>query len=367
MGNHMNNKDILIWLNSISGIGAKTIDKLEMKMGDLKTIWEVSENNIRKIEGVNDKIKERIIKTRNNEYISKLKEKIEVLGFETVTVFDKEYPQILKKIYDPPKILYVKGNILEADKISVGIVGSRKATPYGKWAADKFAKELSQMGVTIVSGMARGVDTTAHKGALNGNGRTIAVLGSGLDVVYPKSNIGLYNEIIENGAVISEFPLEMQPLAQNFPQRNRIISGLCLGVIVIEAKEKSGSLITAQYALEQGREVFALPGNINSIYSKGTNLLLKDGAKILMSIEDILEEISEISELYLKTTKKTINNMKLGEDEIEIVKCVVEYPMHRDNIAIKTKMNISKVNSILTILEMKNVIKRISSNIFAIK
>ncbi len=222
--------------------------------------------------------------------------KLENLKIKTITIFDEDYPpSSLENIYGKPYVLYGKGGeILEEDSLSIGIVGSRKATSYGKWACEKFSKELVKMGVTIVSGLALGIDTVAHKTAIKEGGRTIAVLGNGIDIVYPKNNKELYADIINNGMILTEFPLKTPPLAYNFPQRNRIIAGLSLGIIVIEAKEKSGSLITAHLALDQGKDVFALPGNINSLYSKGTNKLIKDGARPLLDIEDIIEEISQL-------------------------------------------------------------------------
>ncbi|EOC99315.1 DNA-processing protein DprA [Caldisalinibacter kiritimatiensis] len=363
----MDNKDILIWLNSINGIGNKMIDNLIKYYGDLKSIWEAKESSIREFKGLNNQIKSKMLATRDKTYVEMLKKRIKELKIKVISICDNEYPSILKNIYDPPKILFVKGSIVKKDSFSIAIVGSRKTTPYGKWAADKFARELSRMGITIVSGMARGIDTISHKGALKENGRTIAVLGSGINVIYPKSNKELYNQIINNGAIISEFPIDMQPVAHNFPMRNRIISGLCLGVIVIEAKKKSGSLITAQHALEQGRDVFALPGNINSVYSKGTNLLIKDGAKLLTDVDDILEEINILKSIFEKVENKQINNRELGKDESKVLEILSERPMNSDIIASKINIDISKVNSILTILEMKGLVKLLPGNLYTVQ
>lgn len=362
----MNNKEVLLWLNSIRSVGNKTIDKLEKYYGEIHLLWEASNNEIRGLDFLNDKIKADIIKNKNIEYYSKQREKIQQQGLMVITVYDENYPEGLRTIYNRPKVLYVKGEIKEEDKLSISIVGSRKATAYGRWAAEKFAEELAKMGITIVSGMARGVDTLAHLGALQAKGRTLAILGSGADVIYPKSNRQLYNNICSNGAVISEFPPGTEPLQFHFPLRNRIISGLGLGVVVIEASEKSGSLITAQHAMEQGKDIFALPGNINSIYSKGTNLLIKDGAKILTDIDDILEEIDVLRDKCSYYSKKTINFENFSHDEERIVKSILEKPLHLDMISYNCDMSISKVTSVLTILEMKGVVKQLPGKIFTI-
>lgn len=360
----MNNRETLIWLNSMKEISNTTIDKLEKYYGNINTLWEVSNDEINKLTFISDKIKSVLIKNKCVEYYNNHIEKINELDIDIITIYDENYPDNLKNIYNYPKVLYVKGNILEKDRLSISIVGSRKATAYGKWATEKFSRELGELGITIISGMALGIDTIAHMGAINGSGRTLAVLGSGVNVIYPKRNRELYNKIYNNGAIISEFPPDTKPLPYNFPQRNRIISGLSLGTVVIEASEKSGSLITAHSAIEQGRDVFALPGNINSIYSKGTNLLIKDGATPLMDIEDILEEIIELNNIKNNKKVEEINLDEFSEDEIKIIRCIREKPIHCDMIAYNCNMNISKVNSILTILEMKGIIKQLQGKIF---
>ncbi|MGC9125541.1 MAG: DNA-processing protein DprA, partial [Caldisericaceae bacterium] len=215
------------------------------------------------------------------------------LGVEIIPYDDDGFPSQLRDIKESPLVIYIKGSLEKTDSFSVSIVGSRKCTEYGKAVARELSKKLAQLGIAVVSGLAYGIDSEAHKGALSVNGRTVAVLGSGVDVVYPRENRFLYDEIVEKGAVISEFPLGTKALKFNFPFRNRIISGLSLATIVVEAQEKSGSLITANYALEQSREVFAVPGNITSSCSKGTNLLIRDGAIPLLSYEDVLYNVKE--------------------------------------------------------------------------
>ncbi|NQT23051.1 MAG: DNA-protecting protein DprA [Candidatus Omnitrophica bacterium] len=233
-------------------------------------------------------------------------ELIEKLGIKVITIDDKEYPSNLKHIYNPPKVLYVKGKIVPKDHYSIAVVGARKSSTYGRETAARLARELAEKSITVVSGMARGIDTYAHRGALESGGRTIAVLGCGINIIYPPENKSLMEEISKSGAVISEFPINTPPLRRNFPMRNRIISGLSFGVVVVEAAEKSGSLITASLALEQGREVFSVPGRVDTRLSRGTLALIKEGAKLVENVDDILEEVKaqgiENLELQLKKT-----------------------------------------------------------------
>ncbi|NLW22269.1 MAG: DNA-protecting protein DprA [Tissierellia bacterium] len=328
--------------------------------------WELPANCIYNLNNISDEIKEKIIASKNESYINRLFDLISKHNIDVITVFDREYPESLHHIYDRPKVLYIKGRVLKEDYISLAVVGSRRATSYGKWATEKLVKELVDLGVTIVSGVALGIDSIAHRAALEGKGRTIGVLGNGLDIVYPKRNRDLYGEIASNGAIITEYFLGTPPLAHNFPQRNRIISGLSLGVLVIEAKERSGSLITAQHALEQGKEVFALPGNINSIYSRGTNALIKEGAKLVTDIDDIIEEIYELQKNKMEKKKKEIDCSGLSPLEMKVFQLIKEGPIHADSIAYSTGLDISTVYSILTILELKGMIKEMSGRTFTL-
>jgi len=358
-------RDILIWLSSL-GIGNSNIEKINEYFHDLKKLWQCHSSQIKSIKTLNDSVKEKLILNRNEEYINKLFTKIKKENSCVITIYDENYPNGLKYIENSPKVLYMKGSLQEEDSIAIAIVGSRKATTYGKWACEKFAKELVNLGVTIISGLASGIDTIAHKTALENGGRTIGVLGNGIDTIYPKKNLHLYKEVEENGAIISEFPLGTPPLAFNFPQRNRIISGLSKGVIVIEAQEKSGSLITAHHALEQGKDIFALPGNINSIFSAGTNKLIKDGAKPLLEIDDIIEEVYELKEGIMLNKRKSMDYSNYSETEIKIIKLLEQEPLHSDVIAYKTNIDIITLNSVLTILELKGSIKELSGRIFTI-
>lgn len=358
-------RDILIWLSSL-GIGNSNIEKINNLFSNLQELWFCKNERIYGISNIRQDIKEKIIHNRNKHYLEKLFNKIEKDKIKVVTIYDDNYPNGLKYIDDRPRVLFVKGNILKDDKLSIGIVGSRKATAYGKWACEKFTRELINMGVTIVSGLASGIDAVAHRVALDNGGRTIGILGNGIDIIYPKRNLSLYQEMESKGAIISEFPMGTPPLAYNFPQRNRIISGISLGIIVIEAQEKSGSLITAHHALEQGKDVFALPGNINSIFSSGTNKLIKDGAKPLLEIEDILEEFQELKKNVLESKKESLDLSNFSETEIKIIRILQEGPLHADIIAQRADMDISKTISILTVLELKNVVKELSGRVFTI-
>ena len=339
------------------------MDKVLGCFHDLLDLWNAGSNQINSINSVDSKVKNKLIKNKNERYLENLFFHIEKERIKIITIYDENYPKRLRYI----DYLYTKGDIVEEDNFAIALVGSRKATSYGKWACEKFTKELVDLGITIISGLAAGIDTVAHRTALENGGRTIGVLGNGIDVVYPKRNLSLYNEMEKCGAVISEFPMKTPPFPYNFPQRNRIISGLSMGVLVIEAQEKSGSLITATHAAEQGKDVFALPGNINSIFSGGTNKLIKDGARPLLELDDIIEEIYELKQLKNKhTVNKSIDYSDYSEIEIKVIKLLEEGPMHCDSISYRTDLDIADVNSILTILELKGAVKELSGRMFGL-
>jgi len=305
-------------------------------------------------------------------------ENISRMGIEIITIRDDNYPLFLGRIYDPPVALYAKGILMREEK-SIAIVGSRKATSYGSEIAEELAYKLASYGLTVVSGMARGIDSCAHKGALAAKGRTIAVLGCGHDIVYPSENKSLMEDIIKSGAVISEYLPEAVPLPRNFPARNRIISGLSLGVVVVEASKNSGSLITANFALEQGREVFALPGDINRVNSQGTNKLIQDGAKLVTCVEDILEELR----IYNIIDEAKLNGLKskyqyhgfdkreiygnLSDDEWCIVENLMHEPMHVDVLVKMTGYDVKEVNYILTMLELKGVVEQVQGRVYKLR
>lgn len=358
-------RNTVIWLNSL-GVYSDAIGMLQSYLGDITEIHGMEHNELDKLGILSSGSMARIAKSDFNTSVCRYLEKLDGLGVEVATIFDKDFPQDLSSIPDRPYVLYKKGKLLPQDSIAMGIVGSRKATNYGKWAAERFARELTSMGVTIVSGMAVGIDSIAHRTTIENGGRTLGILGNGLDIVYPKSNFGLYGDALENGALISEFPPGTQPYNFHFPMRNRIIAGLSLGVIVIEAQEKSGSLITAHHALAQGKDVFALPGNINSIYSRGTNMLIRDGAKPLLDMDDILEEVRELQLLKRSNVIDRINEIDLSDTERRVLDFLKEGPIHSDIIVLKSGLDIQTVISTLTVLELKGIIKEMSSRIFTI-
>ncbi len=283
---------------------------------------------------------------------------------QEIKITDKNYPESLKHIQNPPKKLFVRGEILPEDKNAIAIVGARKHTSYGKQVAYDFAYALAKSGVTIVSGLALGIDSEAHKGALDAGGRTLAVLGSGIDdnSIYPYSHKSLAERVIKNGALISEYENGTPALPHQFPQRNRIVSGLSIGVLVVEAKEKSGSLITARLALEQGKDIFAVPGPIFSKMSEGTNRLIQQGAKLVLTPNDILEEL-EIAGVKIKEKDK---QPELSEQEKKIYEILKNENLDADGIIKKSKIPASEVLTALTMLELKNVIKNTGNDTYGI-
>ncbi len=284
-------------------------------------------------------------------------------GIIVMTLKDPGYPKSLAAIANPPPILYIKGELLTEDHQAVAIVGSRKASPYGIRAAESMAQELSVHGFTIVSGMARGVDSAAHSGALAVSGRTLAVLGCGLDIQYPPENTKLYREITQQGAVISEFSLGTPPLPAHFPHRNRIISGLSMGTLVVEATERSGSLITAQCALEQGREVFAIPGNLGALNSQGTNRLIKAGAKLVEGVQDILEELQPQLGTQRHILSKPLQG-RLEPIEEALYEMLSDEPRHIDELITQSRLPSAQVSGVLLQLELKGTVKHLSGQLY---
>lgn len=286
-----------------------------------------------------------------------------------IGISDREYPALLKTIHRAPSELFVNGEILPVDANAIAIVGARRSTLYGLEQCARLSYELALKGITIVSGMARGIDTAAHKGALKAGGRTIAVLGSGHGHIYPRENTKLYAEIAKNGAVISEFPHETPPMPFNFPARNRIISGLSKGVLVVEAARKSGALITANFALQEGREVFAMPGNISSSRSAGTNALIKEGAKLTESADDILEELEGVLDIKIGRGKSTEPRAKdpaatLSAEERAVFGVLTDTPKPIDEISGVSRIPVSKISRILIDLELKRLAKMLPGENF---
>lgn len=354
----MNNLEALVRLNMVLDIGSVRLNNLLEYFGKPENILNAPTEKLSVVCGIGEKIAAKITSLKKED-LSKEFTLVKKFGLKIITLYDNDYPVNLKNIPGAPLVLYIKGELKTKDKLSIGIVGSRRATFYGLANAQNFASELATEGFTIVSGMARGIDTYAHLGALKAGGRTIAVIGSGFGYLYPCENEKLAEEISLSGAVISEFPINTLPLKQNFPRRNRVISGLSLGVLVAEADRNSGALITADFALEQGREVFAIPGKIDSGNSFGTNELIKQGAKLVSCTDDILEEF--IQPLNKKSrTKETVKAERIrvldDPDEAMVYDFISKESVQLDELINKTDMDVARISDILLRLRMKKLV-----------
>ncbi len=360
----MDRKALYPWLalNQIAGLGKIGYARLIEKYGSPEKVFQADPEELSSIEGVRKNTALAICKFKRAEKIDRELDELERQKVEVLTSKDPWYPLLLAKIHDPPPYLYYKGTLSIQDRRSLAVVGSRQASPYGIKVTERLTWVLAQKTLTIVSGMARGIDAAAHQGALMGQGRTIAVLGSGLDVVYPQENKKLFERIIESGLVYSEFPLGTLPERQNFPIRNRIISGLSLGVVIVEATQRSGSLITARLALDQGREVFAVPGSVESFKSSGTHSLIKQGAKLVEHAQDILEELH-----WEETSQQSASGLigrieekapSLSPREKQIWDLLSDGSQHVDQIVRQTGIGISPLLSLLLEMELKGLIKQ---------
>jgi DNA processing protein len=362
--------DLQYWiaLNLLPDIGPVLSRRLLTAFGSPENIFRMSRKELRQIEGIGDNRALSIAKFNRWDSVQKEIDLAAKHNVHIVSHADRIYPEGLKRINDAPPILYIKGRIERADKYAVAMVGSRNATIYGKHVAEQMGRKLASSGLTVVSGMARGVDTASHTGALKTGGRTIAVMGSGLDVPYPVSNRELMNKIASLGSVISEFPFGTQPHRENFPRRNRIISALSMGVIVVEATLDSGSLITVTYALEQGKEVFAVPGNITSRNSKGTNDLIRNGAKLVESADEVINELRPQLKGSLKEDVLAAENepAELTDDEKSVFRCISAEPKHIDTIIREKKIDTGRALSILLSLELKGIISQSEGKLFSL-
>jgi DNA processing protein len=334
-------------------MGVKRIEHLIAQFGTLQHVWHADEKSLKSAK-LADKFIEKLVLQRKTLNLQAEYDKLNKLNIQFVIFSDDEYPTRLRNIPDPPPALYIRGNLLPQDSKALAVVGTRKCTRYGRDVSAELSEQLTKNGVTIISGLAEGIDASAHQGALKGGGRTIAICGCGLDRVYPAQHTALAQKIAENGALISEFSLGTPPIGENFPRRNRIISGLSLGVLVIEAPEKSGALITASVAAEQGREIFVIPGNITNNVASGTNKLLQDGAKLVTSAKDILDELN-LEHTILQTRIKTESFVPSSDEEALILKFISTDPTHIDDIIRQTGLNSSEVMGLLTILELKGL------------
>lgn len=349
----MKERDILIYLHSLF-LHEPFFDNI-LNLDNLEDVLFMSKEDLMKIDHSTELNVEKILSSRSKDYINKLVDAININCTEVKTILDDDFPVDLKLIEKSPKVLYIKGLPLDLSNVKIGVVGARKATAYGKFAVEKFVSQLAKMNTTIISGMAQGIDAKAHKEALDNGTYSIGVVASGVDYIYPPKNKELYERMYEQGTILSEYPLGTRPQNYYFPERNRIISGLSDGVIVIEAKEKSGSLITARLAAEQGKEVFAVPGNINSVYSVGTNKLIRDGAIPLIEIEDLIYSIAGLEEFIIE--EKDEIKLALSDDELLVLENIKDGIDTIDKIVEETNLDISRVSAAITLLEMKGIIK----------
>ncbi len=350
-----------IVLNMIEGLGPVSVRRLIAALGSPKAILDADREALMKARGVGEKLALKIITQRDRIDAGEEMDNAADLGIRIVTPLDDEYPHALKSIHDPPLALYIKGRLLPADDKALAIVGSRSTSQYGLSAADRFAYQLGQTGFTVVSGLARGTDTAAHMGALKSKGRTIAVLGGAIDCLYPPENAELADRIARQGAVISEYPMGRQADRMTFPYRNRIISGLSMGVLLIESAVKGGSMHTTEAAMEQGRTVFALPGRTDTPGARGPHMLIKNGAKLVESLDDILEEYEFLiprSELEAPESATAARpDVPLTAAESRIVEALWQEPLDIDSLARATELKSHELSGILLGLEMKRVIR----------
>jgi DNA processing protein len=360
-------KKIQSWLalHLVPGIGPVTCFKLVAHFGSPEKVLSAGSSDLAGVTSLRQETLTALFGEGRQQLEDLVKKEIERAEEENITIIpfdDPLYPDLLKKIYDPPVVLYVKGNPEVLNCRGLGIVGSRASTVYGRSVAEQMANNLSRQGFTIISGMALGIDTAAHSGALAAEGKTVAVLGCGLDIVYPPGNSNLYEQITSAGAVVSEYPLGTKPDSFRFPARNRIISGMSLGIVVVEAAKRSGSLITASHALEQGREVFAVPGRIDSVKSAGTHTLLQQGAKLVHSINDIVEEFSVVA-LQPKTADtggeddEQVFLENLSPNEAEMFGFIETYPRSFDEIVKESGFSAQQTNELLLLLELKGMVQ----------
>jgi DNA processing protein len=352
-------EDIKYWVgfNTIPGIGRVRLTQLEKYFGNLGNAWDAPIGELKRA-GLDSTALRAISQWREKISPDSEMEKLEKHDVRVLTCQDAAYPARLKEIYDYPPIMYYRGSLLPVDEWCVAVVGTRRATVYGKQVTEEIVTDLARNKITIVSGLAKGIDTVAHRSALEAGGRSLAVFASGLDIIYPPENTSLVHGIIEHGAIISEYPLGTRPRAEYFPRRNRILSGLSLGVLVAEAGETSGAMITARMALEQNREVFAIPGSILSPVSRGTNSLIQEGAKLVRDYSDILEELN------LKTVVRQMEMKEIlpGSDtENLLLRELSAEPTHIDEVCRKSGLPISTVSSTLAMMELKGMVRQIGT------
>jgi len=353
----MNDTPFWVGFSLISKMGRVKQTQLKKYFGSLETAWKASAADLSKA-GLESDIIDGFLAQRQEISLTDEMDKLARNRVTPVTFEDKLYPPRLKEIYDYPPLLYVKGTLLPKDEIGVAVVGTRQCTIYGKQVTEEITTDLARSGLTIISGLARGIDSVAHRAAIKAGGRSLAVLGCGLDIVYPAENAPLAKQVSENGALISEYPLGTRPKPEYFPRRNRILSGLSLGVLVVEAGDKSGALITAGLALEQNREVFAIPGSLFSPASTGTNHLIQEGAKLVRVYTDIMEELNLMS---LVAPASGPEKIEASDIEQRILSQLSAEPTHIDEICRRSGLGAAAVASTLALMEMKEWVKPVSN------
>lgn len=355
---HRSDARYLVGLSLLPGIGPARLVRLMERLKEPERAWHANERELTGV-GVDAKSLPALLERRRTLNLDREMDRLDALHVRLLTVFDDDYPLRLKEIYNAPVILYIRGDLFKEDEQSVGVVGTRSPTVYGKELASRIVPQLVGAGLTIVSGLARGIDTIAHTAAIRAGGRTIAVLGCGIDVIYPAENRAIYTRLPEHGAIVTEYPLGTKPDAFNFPARNRIISGLTLGCIIVEAQERSGALITADFALEQNREVFAFPGRATDKGSAGCNRLIREGrAKLITSTDDILTELDLTTAVRQLEIKAVI---PANDDEGRVLSLLSHEPVHVDDLVRQTAMAAPTVASTLMMLELKGSIRQIGS------
>ena len=370
----MTELDYWLLLNR-TGLQPKVQLALLEHFGSPEAAMEAGEEELKRVKGVGPEAAARIITTRSKVDLSSDKRTLERLNIELITIFDERYPRLLRDIYDPPPVLYLRGNLEARDELAVTIVGSRQCSPRGRSVAQKLAAGLAQHGVSVVSGLALGIDSAAHEGALSAQGRTIAVTACGIDVEYPRPNVELRRRIVAQGALLSELPLGTTAARWIFAARNRLLSGLSLGTVVVEAQERSGSLITADHALDQGKHVFAVPGDVSSPMSKGTHALLREGATLVESAEDILRPLgieaprlvrapSPISSVKPVAEAAPAGAVPLSLGEQSVFLSLGGRQKHIDQIVSDTQLKPAEVSATLMLLELKGLARRLPGGTF---
>ena len=349
-------------LNLIPGAGPRTQQVLIESFGSATNILSAKASELQQVPGVGPKLAQAISAARSTIDAESELQACNDAGIQLITRDADQYPRSLLEIPDPPTLLYCKGTVLDQDELAIGMVGSRRCTVYGRQQAERLAGALARAGVTIVSGLARGIDAVAHRAALAANGRTFAVTASGLNNIYPPEHAELAQQVSDHGALLCESRLQQRPSAGLFPQRNRIISGLSVGVIVVEAARNSGALHTARHAMEQGREVMAVPGRVDSLASEGCHDLIRDGVTLIRNVDDVMESLGPLINPVISDDKGEIHSLRelsLNEREREVLNLITSDPQHIDEVLRATDIEASRVLATLTVLEMKRMIRRL--------